>query len=159
MEYWPPARRAYGSESLRIGENIGPLLHRIENIMIHKINQSWIEKISTAVLKSSGFGLRRVAPTPRKARRNCPLCYWPVRYLPPRAGMPHLPVWKLWACWTDSWFLMHHGGLKKRQYPLLTHWVRPNICTYQRASHFLTASYGVFNPEPWTLNRSTYVVD
>jgi hypothetical protein len=28
----------------------------LKNIMIHEINQSWIEKTSTAVLKSSGFG-------------------------------------------------------------------------------------------------------
>jgi hypothetical protein len=38
----------------------------LKNIMIHEINQSWIEKISIAVLKSSGFGKTRL-----------PFMFWP----------------------------------------------------------------------------------
>jgi hypothetical protein len=41
--------------------------------MIHEINPSWIGKTSTEVLKSSGFGLQPIGPTPRRARRHCPL--------------------------------------------------------------------------------------
>ena len=43
----------------------------LKNIMIHEINPSWIEKISTEVLKSSGSGKTPV-----------PFMFWPVRYLP-----------------------------------------------------------------------------
>jgi hypothetical protein len=43
----------------------------LKNIMMHEINLSWIEKTSTEVLKSSGFG-----------KTPLPFMFWPVRYLP-----------------------------------------------------------------------------